>query len=143
MNPRLRFDARSIRARLTLVIMSTVTAASLAGFVSLLVYDIVDSRRALVLEAETLCSIVADRTAYALAFGDAEAARSNLAALASHPSVSAAVILDQSGAGQPPVGFRSGHPGPVRPGLRKLLASKPPGNFPAAQRVAGAVRLSR
>lgn len=97
MNPRLPFDARSIRARLTLVIMSTVTAASLAGFVSLLVYDIFDSRRALVLEAETLCSIVADRTAYALAFGDAEAARSNLAALASHPSVSAAVILDQSG----------------------------------------------
>jgi signal transduction histidine kinase/CheY-like chemotaxis protein len=82
----------------TLVIMATVTATLFAGYVSLLVYDGSHSRAALVSEAETLCGIVADRTAYALAFGDADAAGSNLTALSSHPSVTAAAILDERGA---------------------------------------------
>ncbi len=93
-----RASGRSIRLRLTMVIMATVTATLLVGYVSLLVYDDAQSRRALVSEAETLCGIIADRTAYALAFGDAEAGRSSLAVLASHPSVSAAAILDAEGA---------------------------------------------
>jgi signal transduction histidine kinase/CheY-like chemotaxis protein len=78
--------------------MTTVAATLLIGYTSLLLYDIAQSRRALVLEAETLCDIVADRTAYALVFRDADAARANLAVLASHPSVSAAAILDERGA---------------------------------------------
>jgi signal transduction histidine kinase/CheY-like chemotaxis protein len=98
MKPRVPFGARSIRSRVTLVIMATVTATLLAGYVSLLIYDNAQSRSALVLEAETLCGIVADRTAYALAFGDADAARGSLAVLASHPSVTAAAILDEQGA---------------------------------------------
>ena len=52
-----------------------VAATLLIGYTSLLLYDIAQSRRALVLEAETLCDIVADRTAYALVFRDADAAR--------------------------------------------------------------------
>ena len=98
MKPRVPFGARSIRSRVTLVIMATVSATLLVGYVSLLLYDRAQSRAALVLEAETLCGIVADRTAYALAFGDADAARGNLAVLASHPSVTAAAILDEHGA---------------------------------------------
>lgn len=97
MKPRVPFGARSIRSRVTLVIMATVSATLLVGYVSLLLYDRAQSRTALVTEAETLCGIVADRTAYALAFGDAEAARSNLAVLASHPSVVNAAILDEHG----------------------------------------------
>ena len=92
-----RFGVRSIRSRVTFVIMLTVTATLLVGYVSLLYYDKMKGREELVLEAEALCTIVADRTAYALAFGDTEAAQGNLAALASHPSVTAAAILDESG----------------------------------------------
>ncbi len=88
---------RSIRSRVTLVVMATVSSTLLIGYASLLFYDIAQNRRALVLEAETLCEIVANRSAYALAFRDPDAANSNLAVLASHPSVVAAAILDDTG----------------------------------------------
>jgi signal transduction histidine kinase/DNA-binding NarL/FixJ family response regulator len=78
--------------------MTTVTATLLAGYLALILYDGVQTRAALAAEGETLCGIVADRTAYALAFRDADAARDNLSVLASHPSVAAAAILDEQGA---------------------------------------------
>ncbi|HEY8945175.1 MAG TPA: ATP-binding protein [Polyangiaceae bacterium] len=97
MSPRFPLGAKSIRSRMRLVIMATVAATLFAGYVSLLLYELAQSRRALVLEAEALCTIVADRTAYAVAFRDADAAQSSLAVLGSHPSVEAAAILDVQG----------------------------------------------
>ena len=93
----LPFAGQSIRSRVRAVIMTTVTATLLAGYLALMVYDAAQTRAALAAEAETLCGIVADRTAYALAFRDADAARDNLSVLASHPSVAAAAILDERG----------------------------------------------
>jgi len=93
----LPFAGRSIRSRVRAVIMTTVAATLLIGYVALVLYDGAQSRAALVAEGETLCGIVADRTAYALAFRDADAARDNLSVLASHPSVAAAAILDERG----------------------------------------------
>ena len=75
--------------------MTTVTATLLAGYLALMLYDGVQTRAALAAEGETLCGIVADRTAYALAFRDADAARDNLSVPASHPLVAAAAILDE------------------------------------------------
>ena len=57
--PRVSFDTRSIRSRVTMVIMATVVATLSTGYVSLLVYDIAQSRRDLVSVDETLCGIAA------------------------------------------------------------------------------------
>jgi len=95
--PSLPFGGRSIRSRVRAVIMTTVTATLLVGYVALVLYDGAQSRAALVAQGETLCGIIADRTGYALAFRDSDAARDNLSVLASHPSVAAAAIFDERG----------------------------------------------
>lgn len=89
---------RSVAFRVRVVIMATVTSTLVIGYLALLLYDRSQARADLVSETDTLCGIIADRAAYALAFRDAAAARENLAVLASHQSVVAAAIFDDAGA---------------------------------------------
>ena len=89
--------AVSIRTRLVLLI-GFVTSAAMVAFASLaLQSEQLVARRGLQAEQRALAAVVANRSAAALLFGDAELARENLAALADVPHVRSACLYGEDG----------------------------------------------
>jgi signal transduction histidine kinase len=95
MRPVLR---RSIRGKLTLVIMFTSGVVLLLALSFFVGYELITFRQAMVRDLTVLAQMSAENNAAALAFDDPSAAAENLAALAAKPAVLAACIYTATGA---------------------------------------------
>src|SRR5579864_4359765 len=91
------FFQRSIRARLTAIMMLTVCLALLVSSGALLLYDVVSTAQIARDDLNSLAGIIGANSAAALTFDDANAAGEILAGLAGGPHLLAACIYDSRG----------------------------------------------
>jgi signal transduction histidine kinase len=98
-----------IRRRIVVISMIITAAALFLSGGVLVTYDFVNARRDLRNSATTLARIIADNTAAAVAFNDAEAAVDTLNSVRADPSIVAACVYTEKGlfanyrvSGQPP-----------------------------------------
>src|SRR4029453_13410265 len=89
--------AYSIRAKLMAIVMLTTTAALLLAGISLAVFEVVSSRRALLQEIATAAEIVANNMTAALTFEDPGGASEVLDTLDSQPQVVSACLYNTAG----------------------------------------------
>ena len=89
---------RSIRRKLTTVILGTVVVALVVIATAMVLYEARAYHRAWVSDLTTQADILGKTSAAALNFDDPAAANENLAALRLRPQVSAAAIYDRNGA---------------------------------------------
>lgn len=87
----------SLRGKLTLILVATITVALLTMAVALLYRDLAAFRSALATEVATQADIMAQLAEPALAFGDRQAGERNLSALRQSPQVVAAALYDADG----------------------------------------------
>jgi len=88
---------RSIREKLTLIVMATCAAALIMAGSALAVYDRYTFRGELARDLETLAKIVSSNSAAALAFNDAAAGREILGALAAQKQIVHACLYTRDG----------------------------------------------
>jgi PAS domain S-box-containing protein len=88
---------RSIRRKLTRIIMLTSTTAVLLACLGFVISDFVSSRHHLAGDLSTLAQIVGSNSTVALTFGDREGAGEVLNALRAKPSIVAAGIYTETG----------------------------------------------
>ena len=88
---------RSIREKLTLIVMATCAAALIMAGTALAVYDRYTFRGELARDLETLAKIVSSNSAAALAFNDASAGREILGALAAQKQIVHACLYTRDG----------------------------------------------
>jgi PAS domain S-box-containing protein len=105
---------RSIRAKLTVIVMATCAAALLLAGIALSLYDRYDYRRQMRRDLETLARITSSNSAAALAFNDARAAREILGALAAEKQIVHACLYTHDGEVLA-VYSRAGSPGDFNP----------------------------
>jgi PAS domain S-box-containing protein len=92
------FDDMPLKRKITLAILATCgIVLSLAG-VALAIFEIRDFRVAMARDSTTLADILSANTQAALAFDDADAARTILRSLQAEPHVVAARLFDRKGA---------------------------------------------
>jgi signal transduction histidine kinase len=89
--------ARSIRHKLTLVVLATTLAALVVTGIALVIYDLQDYRDAGLNDLVTQADILGRATAPALAFEDPRAANENLQLLRVKPKISSAAIYNAKG----------------------------------------------
>jgi len=87
----------SIKAKLTLISMSTTTAALVLACVAFMTYDYVTFRDQQVRALETLSSMVREGSVAALTFRDQESAAITLGALSAHANITRAALYDANG----------------------------------------------
>ena len=92
-----KYRDRSIRAKLTLVVLLNGSLALLLAGAVLLRYERYEDQRAAIRELSTQASIVADSSTAALCFSDEKAARDTLKALRAQPDLTQAAIYDVEG----------------------------------------------
>jgi CheY-like chemotaxis protein len=88
---------RSLRWRITLVVMTTTATALLLSATSLLIYELRSYRNAWAADLTTQADLIASSSAAALAFDDARAANEVLARLRLRPQIEAAAIYTTAG----------------------------------------------
>src|SRR6266540_4338188 len=93
-----RFADVSIGRKLTVAMMVTTTTALLVTATALGVWEVISSRRALVLKFETLADLVGRSSTAALMFSDQSALRDTLSAAAAEPSLELAAVYRADGA---------------------------------------------
>lgn len=86
-----------MRQKLTVVIVATCAVALSFEAVTLATLDIYDVRSAMVRDTTIMADVIARNTEAALAFGDPDAARKTLSALASEPRLTRACLYDAVG----------------------------------------------
>lgn len=91
------FGGRSIKTKLTTVIMVTSSIALLLACAGFLTYDLISFRRAMHHDLATLANMIATNSTAALTFGDEQAANEVLSALWAKPHITAACIYDKNG----------------------------------------------
>jgi two-component system, sensor histidine kinase len=91
------FRLRSIREKLTLIVMGTCAAALIMAGSALAVYDRYEFRREMAQDLETLARITSSNSAAALAFNDAAAGREILGALAEQKQIVHACLFAHDG----------------------------------------------
>jgi signal transduction histidine kinase len=89
--------ARSIRHKLTLIVLATTLAALAVTGIALVIYDLQDYREAGLNDLVTQADILGRATAPALAFQDPRAANENLQLLKAKPRISSAAIYNAKG----------------------------------------------
>jgi signal transduction histidine kinase len=89
--------ARSVRHKLTLVVMATTLAALLVTGIALVIYDLRAYREAGFNDLQTQADILGRSSAAALAFDDPRTALENVRLLKAKPEVSAAAIYNAKG----------------------------------------------
>ena len=97
MNPRLG-GSGSVRGKLILMAVSTTCVALLAAAVAMLVFDLRAFQKYRTEDLLAQADLMAHVNAPALAFGDAAAARQNLAMLGVRPQILAAAVFNGTGA---------------------------------------------
>jgi signal transduction histidine kinase len=93
----LRTVERSIRHKLTLVVLATTLAALVVTGIALVIYDLREYRQAGVDDLVTQAEILGRATAPALAFEDPKAAHENLQLLKAKARISSAAIYNAKG----------------------------------------------
>jgi len=91
------FSKISIRAKLTLIVMTTTCAALLVAVATMSGFDELTSRREMQDDAEATADIIAHSTAKALSLGNQHAVTEMLGVLRANPLVQAAAVYDQDG----------------------------------------------
>ena len=97
MKARIGMLARSLRAKLMMVVLVTTVSALLFASLALALYEAGTYDTALVNDLETQAEILGRASETALAFNDARVAAENLAALRLRPQVRAAALYDANG----------------------------------------------
>jgi two-component system, sensor histidine kinase and response regulator len=87
----------SIGRKLMVIIMAISGLALLLACLAIVVYDIIELRRGMVIDASTLADMVAENSTAALTFHDAQAARDVLRSLHTQPHVAAACLYTAEG----------------------------------------------
>lgn len=91
------FGSRSIKTKLTTVIMVTSSIALMLACAGFLTYDLISFRRAMQHDLATLANMIATNSTAALTFSDEQAANEVLSALWAKPHITAACIYDKNG----------------------------------------------
>ena len=91
------FSKISIRAKLTVIVMTTTCAALLVAVVAMSGFDELASRRAMQEDAESAAETMANSTAKALSLGSQHAVAEILGVLRANPLVQSAAVYDQAG----------------------------------------------
>lgn len=91
------FSSRSIKTKLTTVIMVTSSIALLLACSSFLIYDLISFKRAMQRDLAALANVIATNSTAALTFNDKQAANEILSALWAKPHITAACIYDKNG----------------------------------------------
>ena len=89
---------RSIRQKLTLIVLLTCGVSIFLAFSAIVAYDVAIFHRELSSELETVAKITASNLTAALSFGDSKAATDTLASLAAQPHIVAACAYLPNGA---------------------------------------------
>jgi signal transduction histidine kinase/DNA-binding response OmpR family regulator len=110
------FRDLSIKLKLTLIIVLISSIASLIACVSFIVYDLVNARRAMVRDLDTLAKMIELNSTAPLAFGDQKSAQEVLGALRAKPSVISASIYTTDGRSFASY-LREGEPAVIAPPL--------------------------
>ncbi len=92
------FDDMPLKRKVTLAILSTCGIVLSLASVALAIFEIRDFRVAMARDSTTLADILGANTQAALAFEDADAARTILRSLLAEPHVEAARLFDRKGA---------------------------------------------
>ncbi len=87
----------SIKRKLNLIVMLTTSAALLAAFAALLVFDLVTTRRNMIRSLSMMTETVANNSTAALSFRDAKFAGEAVKVFRADPHVRQAAIFDASG----------------------------------------------
>jgi signal transduction histidine kinase/ActR/RegA family two-component response regulator len=90
-------DTGSVRSKLIIMAVSTTLAALLAASIAMLLFDLRAFQQYWVDDLTTQADIMANVTAPALAFNDAQAAQQNLAVLRARPQILAAAVYTGHG----------------------------------------------
>jgi signal transduction histidine kinase/ActR/RegA family two-component response regulator len=88
---------RSLRRRITLVVMTTTVTALLLSACSLLIYELRSYRSAWIADLTTQADLIATSSAAALTFDDAPAARETLGLLRLRPQIRAGAVYAANG----------------------------------------------
>ncbi len=88
---------RSLRCKLTVIVMTTTCVTLVASLVGLAVFDQISFREQLCRQMLTRSTILANSSTAALSFGDRELGREILSALRAEPSLGAAILYDEDG----------------------------------------------
>jgi signal transduction histidine kinase/CheY-like chemotaxis protein len=91
-------DTGSVRSKLIIMAVSTTLAALLVASIAMLLFDLRAFKQYWVDDLTTQADIMANVTAPALAFNDAQAAQQNLAVLRARPQILAAAVYTSHGA---------------------------------------------
>jgi len=91
------FHDRSLRFKLTFIVMTTTCVTLVAALIGLAVFDQMSFRDQLCRQLMTRSTILANSSTAALSFGDRAMGREILAALRAEPSLGAAVLYDEFG----------------------------------------------
>ena len=91
------FANRSLKAKLTLIIVTTSSLALLVASAAVGIYEHRRSKQVLVREATQLATVIGQNSQAALAFQDQDAAEQMLSALAANPHIVEAAIYDARG----------------------------------------------
>jgi two-component system, cell cycle sensor histidine kinase and response regulator CckA len=117
------FSKLSIRAKLTLIVMTTTCAALLMAVVTMSGFDELASRRAMQEDADATAETLASSTATALSLGNQHAVAEILGVLRANPLVESAAVYDPNG------GLFASF---IRPGNKRPLANSLPQTAAAA-----------
>jgi signal transduction histidine kinase/CheY-like chemotaxis protein len=90
-------DTGSVRSKLIIMAVSTTLAALLVASIAMLLFDLRAFKQYWVDDLTTQADIMANVTAPALAFNDAQAAQQNLAVLRARPQILAAAVYTAQG----------------------------------------------
>ncbi|MDY0039081.1 MAG: ATP-binding protein [Desulforhabdus sp.] len=88
---------RSIKLKLTVVMMAICTIVLLVATIAFLSYELISSRRTMVQDLSTLAKVIGINCSAALLFDDPEAAQETLSALVAEPHIIAAAIYSKTG----------------------------------------------
>lgn len=94
----MRTKGLSIKQKLTRSTVLTITVALLISSISLVVYDVISYRNALVRNLSILAGVIAENSRGALVFHDSSAAADTLASLKAQPRIASACVYDREGA---------------------------------------------
>jgi len=88
---------KSMKFKLTAIMMAICTVVLLAATVAFLTYELISSRRTMVQDFSTLAKVIGTNCSAALVFDDPEAARETLSALIAEPHIISATIYSKTG----------------------------------------------
>jgi PAS domain S-box-containing protein len=92
-----KFQDRSIKAKLTSLILLTSSIVLLLAGVASITYQLIKARESLTYNLSTLAEVVGINSTAALTFNDPKAGTETLAALAAYPHITAAAIYTREG----------------------------------------------